>query len=114
MSSVRGQLAPAVAREHAVHAGQGQRLAQPGLDLGFELRHDQDRAIGRTAQYLVEDLGLALERGTGTVAQIALAAGRSAAAFGYGHEARAHVAGRAHRAANRHRGLLQAQAQLQR
>ena len=114
VSRVGSELAPAVAGKHAVHAGQGQRLTQPGLDLGLELGHHQHRAVGGTAQHLVEDLGLALKCGTGPVAQLAFTARRSAPAFGYGHKARAHVAGRTHRAADRHRGLLQAQAQLQR
>jgi hypothetical protein len=114
VSSVGGQLAPAVAREHAVDARQGQRLAQPGLDLGLELGHDQHGSIGGTEQHLVEDLGFALECGTGTVSQLALAARCRAPAFGYSHEARAHVACRTYRAADGRRGLLQAQAQLQR
>jgi hypothetical protein len=69
---VRGQLAPAVAREHAIDCRQRHRLAQAFLDVLLERRNDDDPTAHRARKDFVENLRFALQCRMGAVAQRSL------------------------------------------
>lgn len=91
---VRGQFAPAVARQHAIDRRERHRLAQSLLDFLLERRNDDDPVAQGVRTYGVQNLRFALQRRMGAVAQGSLGARRLALMARHLAVARAQIARR--------------------
>jgi hypothetical protein len=87
------ELAPAVACQHAVHPGQGNAVAQVGIDFLFQFRDGQHRALGGAGQCRVQRGRFGLQRALGPVAQLCLVAMRRPQSAGAGAKVSAQGAG---------------------
>ncbi|MDB5743646.1 MAG: hypothetical protein JWR68_1961, partial [Polaromonas sp.] len=54
-----------MARQHAVHPGQGNAVAQLGLDFLFEARDDEHCAVGSAGQHHIQRGRFGLQRALG-------------------------------------------------
>jgi hypothetical protein len=108
------ELAPAVACQHAVHPGQGNAVAQVGLNFLFQFRDDQHRALGGAGQRRVQRCRFGLQRALGPVAQLCLVATRRPQSAGAGAKVSAQGAGGELGAAQHKSSLRQSQSSLQR
>ncbi|MDB5940355.1 MAG: hypothetical protein JWP77_2719 [Polaromonas sp.] len=113
MLRVGGELAPAVAREHAVHAGQGNAVAQFGLDFRFQARDDQHRALGGAGQRRVQRRRFDLQSALSAIAQFGFLATRGVQPAGACKKIGAQGACRVTGTAQHESGLRQVQSSLQ-